>query len=401
MKRIIFINRYYRPDHSATAQLLSDLAQTLADDGHEVSVVTSRQTYDDANRQLPAHEVIQGVCVHRIWTSCFGRAKLTGRAVDYLSFYVSSLIYLLRRLQRGDIVIAKTDPPLISVIAALCARIKGAVLINWLQDVFPEVANKLGMLDTKNPVYRILQKVRNWGLRTAQKNIVIGELMGDTIRRNNAGAGNTIVIPNWSIQPVLKPSEKQDNPLRREWNIIDKFVVGYSGNLGRAHEFQTILNTALSLREHTDIVFLFVGAGAQLKPVREFAEVNQLENILFKPYQPIENLACSLAAADVHLVSLQPELEGLIVPSKFYGILSVERPVIFIGSQNGELAHLIARHNCGVTIDPGDSVTLADYISTLHSQRSILLKTSAASGELARTLLNRNISLQRWRAVIP
>ena len=128
--RVIFLNRYFYPDHSATSQMLSDLAFFLAGAGAEVCVVTSCQRYDDAAAVLPARERIDGVEVHRVRTTRFGRDKLVGRAADYATFYLAAGWRLWRIARASDLIVAKTDPPLISVVAALVARRRGARLVN-------------------------------------------------------------------------------------------------------------------------------------------------------------------------------------------------------------------------------------------------------------------------------
>jgi len=137
------------------------------------------------------------------------------------------------------------------------------------------------------------------------------------------------------------------NALRREWGLDGRFVVGYSGNLGRAHEFATFFGAAERLCGRQDVVFLFIAAGAQREQVDEEVGRRGLGNVLFKPYQPWERLHESLSAADVHLVSLNAALEGLIVPSKFYGIAAAGRPTLFVGNTDGEIARLLREGDCG------------------------------------------------------
>jgi colanic acid biosynthesis glycosyl transferase WcaI len=316
--RVVLVNRYFHPDHSATSQIASDLAAHLASRGWDVAAITSRLRYDDPRARLSAQESWNGVSIHRVWSSRFGRAGLAGRAVDYLTFYASAF-FAIRR-ERDAVVIAMTDPPMLSVLAALASK----RVVNWLQDLFPEVAESLGI---KAP--RILRRIRDWSLRRARKNVALGDLMA-------ARVPNAVVIHNWAdanLAPV---------PMKNE-----RFVVGYSGNLGRAHEFGTIIG---AMHDLPDIRFVFTGGGAQLDRVRAEAGANAE----FRPYAPRERLSESLSSADAHLVSLQPSLEGLIVPSKFYGILAVARPVIFIGARDGELARIIETRRCGVVVEPGD-----------------------------------------------
>lgn len=355
-RKLIFINRYFYPDHSATSQMLSDLAFGLAKDSPEraIHIVTSRQRYDDASAKLPTDEVIQNVHIHRVATTRFGRQNLLGRAIDYVSFYAASFFCLLKQAEKGDTLIAKTDPPLISVIAALVAKLKRAHLVNWLQDLFPEVAAELGVKLARGLPYKILKNLRNKTLRQAKMNVAIGELMAERLRREGISDAKITVIHNWADGEQLKPVPHEQNPLRTEWGLQGKFVVGYSGNLGRSHDFSTILDAASALKDRDDIVFLLIGGGAQLPQVQQDCVEKGLTNVMFKPYQPREKLSESLSVADVHLISLKPELESLIVPSKFYGVLAVGRPVIFIGDKQGELAKIIQLEMCGDVVKQGD-----------------------------------------------
>lgn len=143
-RRCIALNCFSAPDHPATAQLLTDLAENLVRHGHSVTVITSGLRYDGPKAILPARETIYGVEVRRVWTTRFGRATIWGRALDYASFYLSAFLVLLAETRKGDTILAKTDPPLISVPAAIAARLKGTRLVNWCQDLFPETAAALG-----------------------------------------------------------------------------------------------------------------------------------------------------------------------------------------------------------------------------------------------------------------
>ena len=175
--KIVFVNRFFYPDHSATSQILTDLAFHLAKTESSIHVVTSRQVCDDPNAVLPANANIGSVRVTRVWATQFGRQNLLGRTMDYLTFYLSSAWSLFVWLKPGDIVVAKTDPPLISVVAAIVVKSRGAKLINWIQDLFPEVAVALGIGKIKG-LEDLLRSVRNWPLRIAYKNVAIGDGIG-------------------------------------------------------------------------------------------------------------------------------------------------------------------------------------------------------------------------------
>lgn len=399
MGKLVFVNRYFYPDHSATSQLLSDLAFDLAGRGADVRVITGRQRYDEPAARLEASGYIHGVRVWRVPTTRFGRARLAGRAVDYVSFYVSACYRLWREVRPGDVVIAKTDPPLISLVAAMVAKWRGATLVNWMQDLFPEVARALGVTMVTEAVSNRLKTLRNWSANAARCNVVLGELMASHLANEGVDQRRIKVIENWIDDDVV-PVPHVANPLRHEWGLDGKFVIAYSGNLGRAHEFETILAAAGLLWKDRDIVFLFVGGGAQVDNVRRQVAVRQLGNVVFKPYQPRERLAESLSSADVHLISLRPALEGLIVPSKFYGAVAVGRPVVFIGDQKGEIPRILARDRCGYAVPVGDAYALAVKLRTLSLDPALAQRLGGNGRRLFLGRYRKDLALSAWRDVL-
>ena len=398
--KIVFVNRFYAPDHSATSQMLTDLAVALAAGGTDVQVVASRQRYDDAAASLAPHEVLDGVDVHRVRTSSFGRGNLVGRALDYASFYVAAGVKLFVLVRAGDIVVAKTDPPLMAVIAGWVARRRGARLVNWLQDLFPEVAANLGMAPALGPGGSLLRWLRDRSLRRAAANVVLGRSMRDCVAVRGVDPGKIKVIPNWADGALLRPVDRRGNPLRAEWGLGDRFVVGYSGNLGRVHEFGTMLDAAEAVRSQADVVFLVIGGGAQKAAVAKAARERGLSNILFKPYQLRDALGPSLSAADVHLVTLRPELEGLVVPSKFYGVAAVGRPTIFIGDPAGELGSIVREAQCGMCVRQGDGEGLAGAITMLRDDSALRERMGANARRVFAERYDKAIAVAAWRSLL-
>ena len=397
--KIVFVNRFFYPDHSATSQLLTDLTVHLAQAGCEVMVLTSRQLSDNPRLIQPRRATHLGVAIVRIWSSQFGRQRLIGRALDYLTFYMSALWRLLTMVNRGDVIVAKTDPPMFSVIAALVSRLRGATLINWIQDLFPEVASALAV-NGSAWLEQPLRSLRNQSLLAAKRNVVIGEGMARKLAREGIPSDRICIIHNWADGSAIHPIEPEDNELRVEWQLHDKFVVGYSGNFGRAHEFDTILSAAEILRDKKQIVFLFIGDGAQMASMKQAVQTRHLDNVIFKPYQPREQLALSLSVPDLHVISLIPALEGLIVPSKFYGIAAAGRPMLFIGDTDGEMSLMIQHGQCGFSVERHHAHEVADVIVTLTQDVS----TCRLLGNRARNLFDqefeKSYALRHWKREI-
>jgi glycosyltransferase involved in cell wall biosynthesis len=335
---LLFLNRFYAPDVSATAQLLTDLAEDLAARGEEVTVLTSRLRYDDPAARLPARERRNGVRVCRVWTSRFGRAWLPGRAIDYATFYLSATAALLAEARRGDLVVAMTDPPLLSVPAALVAGLRGARLVLWCQDLFPEIAAAHGLRFARGRLGRLLRALRDWSLRRAETVVAIHPTMASRLAALGVPEARIRVIENWAPTGI-RPVPHAANPLRREWGLAgpsramgnseekDRFVVAYSGNLGRVHDPAHVIDL-VRRTSGRGVTWLFIGGGAGMAELARVVEAEKLPDVLFRPYQPRERLAESLSVADLHLVSLHPAFEGLVWPSKIYGIEAAGRPWI-------------------------------------------------------------------------
>lgn len=397
---IIFLNRFFYPDYSATSQMLTELAFDLAARGERLHVVTSRLSYEDPDACLAPMEQVNGIQVHRIWTSRFGRHFLLGRAMDYATFYLGALWILLRLVKRGDLVVAMTDPPLISLVAALVARLKGALLINWTQDLFPEVAQALGIPGMGGRFAGVLRWMRNLSLSAARMNVVIGERMAAKLRQEGIREEQIRVIHNWAVGNLVSPIPPEENPLRREWGLTDRFVVGYSGNMGRAHEFATLLAAAKLLQSQPEVVFLFIGGGAQRQVVVEEARRLGLDAVQFRPYQPLEQLANSLSVADVHWISLVPAMEGLIVPSKFYGSAAMGRPMVFVGEAEGEIGGLLQRFECGFTVPPGDGRQLAARIQQLAQDAALCQEMGRRAQRMLYDHFDRSLAVAAWQEML-
>jgi colanic acid biosynthesis glycosyl transferase WcaI len=398
--QIVFVNRYFFPDQSATSRILSDLAFRLAASGVSVAVVTSRQLYENSRAALPARETLGAVRVYRVLTATRGRSRTLGRALDYASFHCAAGLQLLKILSRGDVVVAKTDPPLISIVASLAAKWRGAVLVNWLQDLFPEVASALAPDLMPKWLEGQLVAARDRSLRRAAINVVLANGMRERLLSRGIHDSRVRIVPNWTDAASITPMPPEESKTRQRLALSRRFVIGYSGNLGRGHEFDTLIGAARLLCQDPSFAFLMTGAGAKSGGLRRAVEAERLDNFVFQDYQPPEVLSDSLAAADVHLVSLLPALEGLIVPSKMYGILAAGRPAIFIGDTDGDLARMIREHDCGIAIAVGDSKRLAVELRALRDDRTRLESMGTNARQLALARYTSEHAVADWLALL-
>jgi glycosyltransferase involved in cell wall biosynthesis len=241
---------------------------------------------------------------------------------------------------------------------------------------------------------------RSYSLRAAALNVVLGERMRETVARLEPRcARRIVVIHNWADGTALRP-QAGVSPLRARWGLEGRFVVAYSGNMGRAHEFDTVLDACERLRGEADIAFLFIGDGYHRPRLEREARRRGLENVTFQPYQVRGQLGVSLGVADVHLVSLQPMLEGLVVPSKFYGILAAGRPAIVIGDLDGEIARITRAARCGLAVAAGDAEGLAGAIRSLRGDAASCASLGANARAIFEARYDRPHAMALWEKAL-
>jgi glycosyltransferase involved in cell wall biosynthesis len=389
--RLIFINRFYWPETPATGQLLTDLAERLAAAGAEVAVITSHS----GATNLPGRERRNGVDLHRIRGTRWSSARLVGKAVDFATFSLGALARLHRLATRDAIVIALTDPPLLGIGASWIARWRGARTIHWIQDIYPELAIALagqGWL-------RALRPLRNRAWRQADACVTLGEDMTTVLADAGVDPARRAVIPNWAPAGVTPPPAAESEKLRAAWGLEGKFIVAYSGNLGRVHDLAPVLAAAEALRDEPEMAFLFVGGGPQRAALEAEARRRQLGNVSFRDAQPRDQLAASLAAAEVHLVTLRPGCERLVFPSKLYGIAAVGRPVVFIGPPGCELAQLVAQQDLGAAVDRDDVPQIVAVLRALQRNPAQRARHREAALRFA-TDHDVSSAVRRWRTLL-
>lgn len=400
--KLIFVNRFFHPDQSATSVMLTDLICGLHLDKRERLVITSASSHT-SGEDLECRE-FGNVQVIRLPALKKANPSLLGRLLNFLLFYAGVIVVGLRRIKRGDIVICLTDPPLLSVVVQVLTSLKAAHLINWLQDIYPEVATTLGIGSDKNVGFRAMRSLRDRSWKLAHTNVCIGEVMKSRVEESCRSASNLLVIPNWADEDALRPLPVANNPIRREWDMPEESVIiGYSGNLGRAHDVDTMLAAGRRLIASGEkhLQFLFVGGGikqAQLPNVAEEPEIGP--HFQIRGYRSRSELQLSLAVADIHWLSLEPELEGLIVPSKVYGVFAVGRPIVFIGDTNGEVARMISAAQCGKSFAKGDVHSLTEYLRELSRDPDLRERLGINARDYCERHLGKSARMMQWTQLL-
>jgi colanic acid biosynthesis glycosyl transferase WcaI len=338
--KYLLINQCFHPDVVSSAQHLTDLALGLAQSGHEVTVLTGRRGYDNRELHFLPRENWNGIEVIRIGSSGFGKGARWRRALDFGSFLLACALRLLL-MPRFDAVVALTSPPLISFLAAAFTRLKGGSLFLWIMDLNPDEAIAAGWLSEGSIAARWLSRLFAFSAGQASRLIVLDRFMKDRLLNKGVPEDKIAVIPPWSHDNHVCFDEEGRSSFRSAHNLSDKFVVMYSGNHSPCHPLHTLLQAAARLADRPEIHFCFVGGGSEYAKAKVFAKEQRLANTSFLPYQPLEKLAASLSAADLHLVVMGDPYVGIVHPCKIYNILSVGIPFLYIGPAESHVGDII------------------------------------------------------------
>ncbi|MCX7751753.1 MAG: glycosyltransferase family 4 protein [Blastocatellia bacterium] len=370
--RLLVLNQYFYPDVAATGQLLTELCTSLARE-HDVQVITGFPTYDPLELQrrgLFAREDIDGVRVFRVYTWHGSRKTFASRAATYVTFLCSALLAGLV-VRRPDVVMTWTDPPLLPLVGWVIALARRRPLVVVVQDVYPEVAVRVGIL--RHPwIIRLMNALISLPLRRATRVVAISEGMRRRLLEKGVSAENIVVIPNWADGRAIVPCERT-NAFARAHGLDRTRVVLHSGNVGLVQDFETLLRCAERLRSSEDsdgVRIVIIGDGASKQRLQKEVVARRLTNVLFLPYQPRERVRYSLASADVSVILLKPGLEGYVEPSKVYAIMASGRPFVAAIGSRSEVARIARAHACGVIVSPGQPDALAEALRALLTDRS-------------------------------
>jgi glycosyltransferase involved in cell wall biosynthesis len=361
-KKLFVVNQFFPPDFAPTGQLINELVSHLGDNGTPIKVFTGLPAYAFNDVSALPLEIHNNVIIRRTRATQVSIHNIRGKAFHGFLFTVRAILHLLRNLKKDDILLLTTAPPFLPFIGYLLHLAKGSNYVCLIYDLYPDVAEKLGVVSSENWIIKLWNRLNELTWQKAKKVIVLSTSMKQQILKKQPKLGHKIsVISNWSDPNWIVPIAKKDNWFAQKYNLTEKFTILYSGNMGRCHDIQTILNAARLLQGYP-VQFVFIGGGPKYRSSGNFVQTYGLDNCLFLPYQDKDILPYSLTACDLTLVSVEEGMGGIVAPSKFYSLLATGRPIAVICDQQCYLNELVEKTHCGVTFKNKNSQGLADFI---------------------------------------
>jgi glycosyltransferase involved in cell wall biosynthesis len=349
---ILVVCQVFVPDPASVGQHIADAAGELVRRGHRVTVMTADRGYEDPSVRYPRREMRAGVHVHRLPGTSFGKATMTRRLVADVSFHFQCLLRVLTG-RRPDVIVVSTSPPLIAVTMTVAARVRRVPVLYWAMDLNPDQLIALGRLRAAGLVARFLRRAHRFVLSRAARVVALDRFMAERLREQASLDERIVVLPPWPHQSTVVPSSDVRD-FREAHGLGDAFVVMYSGNHSPSNPIDTLLAVADRLRGEPGIRFVFVGGGLDKPRVEQFAREHGLTTFVSLPYQPLDRLPTSLAAADVHVVTMGEQMVGVVHASKVYGALAASRPVLFVGPRPSHVTDLLERYEVGWQVAHGD-----------------------------------------------
>jgi len=359
--RILLLNLYYPPDTSATAKIAETVVTQLAQQ-HHVTVLCGRPSYDPSERRswkLWQTERQGNVEIVRVGSTDFSRWQMMKRLLNYLTYAALAVPRAL--FSPCDVILAMTDPPFEGIIGAVVALLKRKPYVYNIRDLYPDMAVSGGIM-LNGPLAWIWERLHRWALRRAACVIVLGRDVRTRIIAKGVLAKRIEIVRD-GVDVGLTQEAEIDPEVVAQIRDGFRFVLVHAGNLGFSGDWDALLKAAGDLeKDNSGIGLVFIGEGAQ-KP-RMQAAAAALRNVRFLPFFPASKIHSVLAAPDAHIVTLKHGLEGVVVPSKLYGILAAGKPVLGLAPEWSDVDQIVKEAGCGYIDCPLDG--LEEFIEVVR-----------------------------------
>lgn len=392
----MLLNLYYPPDTSATAKMANTVVDAIAVK-HDVTVLCGRPSYEPTERRawhMYQTEEAGRVRVIRVGSTDYPRAQMKKRVFNYLSYVLLAVPRALAL--RCDVILAMTDPPFEGIVGAFVAMLKNKPYIYNIRDMYPDMAVG-GSIVNPGLLARVWEKLHRWALRRATRVIVLGEDMRNRILAKGVDPARVVIVRDGaeiSAQEGTHP--KLDDSVIRAIRGEFRFVLLHAGNLGFYGAWDTLVEGAQRLVAD-GVGLVFVGDGAQRE--RLVSASSGIPNVRFLPFFPASKIPSVLAAADAHIITVKRGLEGVVVPSKMYGILAAGKPIVAVAPAGCDVVSIGKRKGFSISADPDDPEEFAERVRELLSNAERLRRMGEAA-ELVAPEYEREEELRRLVGVL-
>ena len=404
-KKLLIYAHYFYPDVASTGQILTELCEGMIDtfDITVICVVPSYSgTIDEKYKTKRIYkEEHNGIKIIRVRVPEFQKSNKVSRIKNLLAYFFNSLLATLK-IEKQDYIYTISQPPILGgVLGVLGKWLKGGKLIYNIQDFNPEQTMAVGYSKNKLLLNTVMA-VDKFSCKKADKVIVVGRDMQETLRNrfNNRKVPKNVFINNWINEKEIYPLE-QNHPriveFKEKYNLKDKFIIMYSGNIGLYYDLENIIKVIGEFKDREDVVFAFVGDGTVKDKIEAYVSENNLSNVTFIPYQDKADLIYSLNAADIHWVVNAKGIKGVSVPSKLYGVMAAGKPVLGVLDEGSEARLIVEDCNCGLCIEPGNYKEISNNIKYILNNKEEIRLLGLNGRQYLESNLTKEVSINKYK----
>jgi colanic acid biosynthesis glycosyl transferase WcaI len=378
--RVLLLNLYYPPDTSATAKMAKTVVDALAEK-HQVTILCGRPSYDPSERRpWRLYQTERGGrgCVIRVGSTDYARLQMKKRVFNYLSYVFLAVPRAL--FLPCDVILAMTDPPFEGIVGAFVAMLKNKPYVYNIRDLYPDMAIG-GSIVQPGLLARIWEQLHRWALRRSSKVLVLGDDMRNRILAKGVDPDRVVVVRDGAEIPSSgSPPPTLDHAVIDAIRGQFKFVLLHAGNLGFYGAWDTLLVGAHGLA-NDGVGLVFVGDGAQRDRLE--AACSGIPNVRFFPYFPASKIPSVLAAADAHIITIKRGLEGVVVPSKMFGILAAGKPIVAVAPEQCDVVSIGRQKGFAISVDPDDPAQFVGRVREILTDSGLRQQMSEAAAAVA------------------
>lgn len=401
-QRIIIVTELFFPEESATAHIMTCIADHLASD-NKVVVVTGPESYENEEKRISAQkELSNSFEIIRVRAPKLNKNRISHRVVRFFILSICLFWSAFANTKKGDILFSVTNPAPIVVLLAMLKKIKKTQLKLLVHDVFPENAVATGIIkNNKSISYRVMRRIFNWAYASADTIIAIGRDMADVIKIKikSENSQEIQIIENWADTSLIHPIRRTESQIPT-WGLEDKIVFQYAGNIGRA---QGILELTKALQSVNNLClhYIFTGSGAlKVELEKHLARCNTNNFSTCGTYSR-DQQEVVLGSCDAAIVVLGPGMYGLGVPSKTYNIMAAGKPILYIGPKNSEIYRLVTEKNIGWAFDWNELKKMIDFMNSIAiTDLDTFENMGKKSRDLAEEFFTKSVAMAKFDKAI-
>lgn len=389
--RVVVVTEYFYPTERNDAILITKIVKTLSRSNEVVVICTSRL---GVQKEL---DFLEGK-IHRLKNLNIKSKNIILRIMQLIYLTIQLIIKSIFYLKKNDRVFLVTNPVFLLPFMVFLKKIKNFEITLLVYDVFPENLIATNILKKENIFYKVLKRIYDWSYNNVNRLVVIGRDMQEYIDEKTKNKKEIFLIENWCDYKKIIPMKKEENPIIKKFDLEKKIVFSFVGNFGLVQGIKNLLEAA-SLVKHEGFILLFIGDGGEKNTIENFIRNNAKNNVIYAGKYPASEENIFLNACDVSIISLSESMYGLGVPSKSYYNMAAEKPLLYIGHEDTEIAKVIKDNDIGWICQVSNPTLLAQLFDKICDEKNSFTKLGQKAKDTLIRYYSEEVILSKYKKI--